>query len=158
MKKITFALGLIACTLSACSGEPKNDNANKSATTVQSTQKVEQVKAQAVIDAIQAAKLPITNITPKTAETDPNKLLGRPHQYIEKIDFKDSRVKDAEVYIETFTNAEDLDARYQYVDEIAKRMPMVAQYQIKHKNVLVRLEKAFTPTQVAEYEKVITGL
>lgn len=158
MIRIAIIATLLACTLSACSDEPKQDNTSKPTAASQPTQKIAQIKAQSVIDAIQSSKLPITNITPKTAETDPNKLLGRPHQYVEKIDFKDSRVKDAEVYVETFSNLEDLDARYQYVDEIAKKMPMVAQYQIKHKNVLVRLEKAFTPTQVAEYEKAISGL
>lgn len=161
IKKNIFAILIFVASgvgFVGCSENKPNAQLEKPATSQTGPEKLVLVPAENVIEAFKGASLPMVSIVPKTAESDPNKLLGRPHQYIEKIDFKDKRVKDGEVYVETFNNLDDLQSRFEYVDEIAKKMPMVAQYQIKHKNVLVRLDKEFTPAQVAEYEKALKGL
>lgn len=93
-----------------------------------------------------------------TPETDPNTLLGRPSQYIGKLNFTDTRLKDVPVEnggtIEIFANTEDLDARAQYVENVTKGTPMVM-YQYKHNNLLMRLPREFTPEQAKEYEAIL---
>lgn len=60
--------------------------------------------------------------------------------------------------VEIFKDEADLKARKDYVDNIGKMMPAMAQYQYAKGLVLIRLDKALTPDQAAEYEKVLTSL
>ncbi|MDQ3373545.1 MAG: hypothetical protein M3521_06625 [Acidobacteriota bacterium] len=99
-----------------------------------------------------------------SAETDPNKLLGRPNQYNEKINWVDKRIKQTSPdnvqggTIEIFDDIETLEKRKKYIEEIGKSAPMFTQYQYSHKNVLIRLDKELTPPQAAEYEKILKSL
>lgn len=49
--------------------------------------------AEEIIKSLKAAKLPIEKEIVFTAESDPNKLLGRPNQYIGKASWNDKRYK-----------------------------------------------------------------
>jgi len=123
----------------------------------------EEVKPEAVLSALQKAGIPIAKSEIYTAETDTNKQLGRPNQYIAKANWADSRLQQpagdmAGGTVEIFKSEADLKARKDYVDNIGKAMPMMAQYQYSKGLVLIRLEKALTPEQAAEYEKVLNSL
>ncbi|MFE5582577.1 hypothetical protein [Kitasatospora sp. NPDC056531] len=98
-----------------------------------------------------------TNIT---AADDPNKLLGRPHQYTSATVITDSRIEDANAKgadrgatVEVFATAEDAKARAAYIEAIGKAQPIFAEYDFLHGTVLVRVAKALTPDQAAEYDK-----
>lgn len=122
------------------------------------------LKVSEVIEAMKKAGLPVEKEIIYSAENDPNKLLGRPNQYIEKANWADNRIKQNSLgnlqggTVEAFDSKETLENRRKYVEEIGKASPLFAQYQYSHKNILIRLEKDLTPEQAAEYEKVIKGL
>jgi len=120
------------------------------------------LSASEVLAGLKAAKLPIGQSTEYTAETDTNNLLGRPGQYIGKINFEDTRIEednaDLNDSIEVFSNTNDLNSRANYIKAVTKDTPMLLQYSYTHKNVLLRLDTALTPDQAAEYEKALKSL
>ncbi len=123
----------------------------------------EQLSAPQVIDAFKKANLPIVGEKVYTEETDPNHLLNRPNQYTGKINFDDKRAAGADALsgsqsIEVFANAADLESRKNYTETISKSASMFAQYIYTHKNILLRLDHQLTPSQAAEYEKVLKSL
>lgn len=119
--------------------------------------------AQQVLTALRAANLPIDKVRTITAETDANKMLGRPHQYTSKIDFLDTRFPDGKLEeatnnIEVFATPEDAQRRHDYIDGVMKDLPMATQYLILRKNILVRINNAVSPTAAKEYEAAVEGL
>ena len=52
------------------------------------------ITVKQVMAAFEAAGLPLTDIESYTAATDPNSLLGRPGQYIDKANWSDLRATD----------------------------------------------------------------
>jgi len=121
------------------------------------------VTPEVVLATFEKAGIPIADKEVYTAETDTNKLLGRPGQYIAKANWADSRLEQpnddmAGGSVEIFRNERDLKARKDYVDNIGRAMPAMAQYQYRKGLVLIRLDKALTPAQAAEYEKALKGL
>jgi hypothetical protein len=122
------------------------------------------LKAEAVINAFKASGIPVRSEVIYTAETDPNKLLGRPNQYTEKASWADERLKQGATgelsggTVEVFDSAESLERRKRYVEEIGKSVPFLAQYVYAHKNVLLRLDHSLTPKQAGEYENILKVL
>lgn len=113
-----------------------------------------------VIDTFAEEGIDLLDWTFFDEETDPNKMLGRPGQYVEKVIFWDSRTGDPERTdaigtVEVFKSEKDLGRRMDYVERIGQKMPMLLQYQFKHKKMLLRLDKKLTPTQAKEYEKAL---
>ena len=103
----------------------------------------------------------LTKVVIYTEETDPNHLLGRPGQYSAKVNFSDSRYKSLGLdvgTVEVFKNLEDLDRRYDYVDQLGKQTTMALRYQYKHGNLLMRLDHALTPTQAKEFEAAFNSM
>lgn len=109
---------------------------------------------------------------PASANTDPNKLLGRPSQYIAKMNFNDKRIEPSKAEkqslkemelsfndctVEIFTNSEELETRRKYIAAFAKH-GIFAQYIYVNKNALLRLDKKLTPEQAKEYETVFKSL
>lgn len=109
-------------------------------------------------------------VRPFNESTDPNKQLGRPNQYIDKVSWPDPLVDpkfesdghyDSDIdfndyvggTIEQFRNTADLNRRYNYIKKITLHMPTLNQYMYKKGLFLMRLDKEFTPTQAKEYEK-----
>jgi len=104
-------------------------------------------------------KLPIGEVVNYTTETDPNELLGRPGQYIDKISWEDSRIDQSEDdlkggTIELFDSKETLENRTDYLEQFVET-PMFAQYMYVHNLVIVRIDKELTPEQAEEYEKIL---
>ncbi|WP_145964113.1 hypothetical protein [Chromobacterium phragmitis] len=123
----------------------------------------QEVKPETVLSALKKAGIPIAKEVVYTAETDSNKLLGRPNQYVAKANWADGRLSQPQEdmaggTVEIFKSEDDLKARKEYVERIGKTMPMMAQYQYHNGLVLIRLDKALTPTQAAEYEKALHSI
>ncbi len=108
---------------------------------------------------LKATPLPISKITVLTAETDSNKLLGRPGQYISKADFVDDRYPDVDgLTVEVFETAEDAKRRHDYIEKVTKDMPFLLQYQYLEGKALVRLAKDISPDHAKAYGKALSGI
>lgn len=109
-------------------------------------------------------------VHPFDAKTDPNKQLGRPNQYIDKVSWPDPLIDpkfesdgyyDSDINpteykggtIEKFKNQSDLNRRYDYIKNITLNMPFLNQYMYKKGLFLLRLDHDFTPEQAKEYEQ-----
>lgn len=107
---------------------------------------------------LKAAGLPIGNIVVYTSANDPNKLLGRPNQYIGKVNFIDTTLEQYDANnpdggsIEVFNNNQDTANRKRYIDSVSKDAPAFAEYSYINGKVLLRLSKSLTPEQAAKYE------
>lgn len=105
--------------------------------------------------------------------TDPNKRMGRPHQYTSKVMFDDSRVssnpkageraKDRNDIpyggtAEVFAAPEDAEAWVKYIDGLSKAAGGVLQpdYYYRSGAVVLRVSYLLTPTQAQEYQKAIS--
>ena len=146
MKKISlFLVCILMLALVGCGSQTK---------TSQATSTPVKVTAQSIFDKVKAAESSyITDVTVVTADNDPNKFLGRPNQYTEKITWKDNRSVDSQVdcSIELFGNKEDATARKTYLDTIIKSMPILTQYITQKDNVLLRIDGVLTPAQSKDY-------
>lgn len=105
------------------------------------------------VDILKTAELPIDNIIIYTAETDANKLLGRPNQYISKTSFADTTIEQLDKTnptggsVEVFKNSQDAKKRKEYIDEIGKSTPLFVEYSYLNDKALLRLDKSLTPEQ-----------
>jgi len=111
----------------------------------------------AVAAAVKASGFPIAELTVFTAETDPNKLLGRPGQYAAKVSWRDTRVTDRyadQATIEVFPDSASLQMRFTYIDGIMKSSPLFLQWMYRNdaRLALLRLPKELTPDQAKAWE------
>jgi hypothetical protein len=115
------------------------------------------ISLKQVIDAFERAGLPIQKRTVFDESTDPNGLLGRPNQYVEKMNFKDPRDKKrgGDCSIEIFRNEQDAKSRKDYTDTIGKSAAIFASYSYLHKNVLVRISFGVVPADADVYRQVL---
>jgi hypothetical protein len=175
-------LALILClSVTACQGKQEISNASSSqtssaspssqatssilASSQQPESKSRSLDAKGVADSLKSKGLPIENIIVYTEATDENKLLGRPHQYISKVNFADKRAEQPDSKnpvggsVEVFNNEADAKTRYDYVDSIVKKGgSMFAQYLYLNDNVLLRIDGALTPSQAKEYQTAFSKI
>lgn len=121
-----------------------------------------------ILAALQAAGLPIAETVVYTADTDPNHLLGRPHQYLAKANWHDTRLPAPknpaapEVSdgggLEIYADAGGAAARGAYIAGIGKSMAALAEYDYLYGPILLRLSKDLTPAQAAAYTTALTTL
>lgn len=92
-----------------------------------------------------------------TEETDPNKLLGRPGQYLAKVNWTE---RGGEATIEVYPDAESAKKRAEYVETIGKNSPMLLQYVYVHptRHAVLRLPKELTPKQAEVWRKILMGI
>lgn len=157
--KTTLGLSLFLCLLlTGCSQSAQTEN-NTQLNQTKSTAS-EKLTADQVINAFSSAKLPLNNLVVYKAETDPNKLLGRPNQYIERVRWGDEAKEPAikTHSIEIFRSAGDLETRKKYVDSVTNSLPELNEYSYAYKNVLLRLHHSLPPEVAGEYEKVLKSL
>jgi hypothetical protein len=167
----SFTLGvivLVLCSFLACGAKNENSLAQIEADAAKSQRPIpsptiELLTSEAVLNAFSSANLPLHNIVIYTDETDPNRLLGRPNQYVRKINFADTRAKNVAAEknpnsIEIFSNLDDLEDRRRYTEAISKSGGPFAQYIYSHKNVLLRLSHDLLPKDAAEYESILKSL
>lgn len=123
------------------------------------------ISAADVIHAFRSAGLPIGDVVEFTAETDSNSLLGRPNQYIQKVNWKDTRIEEqgdpgvsTGGTVEVFLTVGDLEARKAYVETISASASFLAEYSFANGLVLIRLSHDLTPDEAKGYENVLMGL
>lgn len=94
-------------------------------------------------------------------ESDVNGLLGRPNQYTSKINFEITTVEQTDPEdpkggsIEVFSNVEDAQARYDYIQELGKSMTFLAEYDYLNDYVLLRINYDVTPSDEKQYEEAL---
>lgn len=121
--------------------------------------------AEDVANGLVKAGLPVANIKVVTAETDDNKMLGRPGQYNSKVYFDDTRhptkedeFETVENTIEGFPSEEEAKRRQEYVAEVTKAMPMFNQYIYRAGKFVLRLDKAVLPDEAKAYETALSKI
>lgn len=101
-----------------------------------------------------------------TAANDSNRLLGRPGQYTSAAAFTDDRVPvdrrnpdptslDNGGKVEAFAAADDAQRRADYIQQLAKATPLAVEYDYVVGTTLVRVSKALTPDQAAQYHAAL---
>lgn len=153
---------LLACcaslTLVSCNSEPApTGTASEAAPEAPAPETAAQVA-----DALGKQGIALQNVVVLDEKTDSNNLLGRPGQYTSKVFFHDARHPktpesgdDFEGTVEMFATPADAKKRHDYIEEVTSGVPMFVQYQILRGNVLVRLPKAFTPSETAAYKAAL---
>lgn len=139
------------------------------------------LKVAAKVDAISVTKqvtaaIPTVKTTVVyTDATDPNGKLGRPHQYVSKTAFADSRISKAKAKedangrsdaisyggtTEVFATDADAKAWVDYVDQIGQAVGglVTPDYLLRHGRVVLRVSHLLTTAQVAEYKAVLAKL
>jgi len=101
----------------------------------------------------------LQNVVVLDEKADTNNLLGRPGQYASKVFFHDARHPktpdsgdEFKGTVEMFKTSEEAQKRHDYIAEVTSGMPMLLQYQFLHGNALLRLPKAFTPSETEVYK------
>ena len=121
------------------------------------TAKTPTLSANEYVEKLKESDLPIGDVIVYTAENDVNKLLGRPNQYISKVNFADTTLEQYDVEnpaggsVEVFESGKDVEARKAYIDSIAEASPMFAEYSYISGTALLRLNKSLTPDQAKLY-------
>lgn len=118
------------------------------------------VTLKQVVDALTAANLPMLKPTVFDETTDPNKLLGRPNGYIEKMNFQHPSITrpERDCTVEVFRDAESAKRRFEYIDSIGKASTMFASYQYLHRNVLVRISYDLLPSEADAYKLALESI
>lgn len=122
--------------------------------------KARELSTEGLIRAFKDAGLSVIDEVIYTSSTDPNKKLGRPGEYIAKINFNDSNFSEIgdtpELTIEQFSNKKDMEKRRDYIQSIVDSTNLNdLKYYIYDNNVfLFRIPYSVTPEKAAEYENV----
>lgn len=163
---VVVILGVSACgsNTDAKSIAPLS-SASESDTNISSESAAKQLSAEEIANELKEAGLPIDNIIVYTEDDDPNELLGRPNQYISKVNFADTTVEQGNDEgnpvggsVETFNNADDLNARKEYCEQISKKISAFSQYYYVNGNYLLRIDHDVTPSNAKKYESAFAEL
>lgn len=102
-------------------------------------------------------RFPLKDAKTYTAEDDPNKLLGRPGQYLTKVGWK---LDGGEATIEVFRTPEDAQKRAEYTRAIGSSSPMFLQYVYVNpkRSAVLRLPKELTPAKAKDWQAMFEGL
>jgi len=108
------------------------------------------------------------------AEADPKKLLGGPCGYLSKVSFTDSRIStapdtasfskdvspgsvDLGGIVEVFPHTQGAQEHMTFIQSVAKRLPMVSEYDYVSGPVMLRVRKELSPAQAGEYQAVLNA-
>ncbi len=102
-------------------------------------------------------RYPVKDAVTYTADTDPNKLLGRPGQYLVKMSWK---LAGEDATIEVFRSGEDAQKRADYVEQIGKGTPMFLQYVYVNpkRSAVLRLPKELTAARAKDWQAMFAAL
>lgn len=125
--------------------------------------------ADQILTGLKAKGLPVGASVTYTADNDPNKLLGRPGQYIGKVTFKDTRLADngnqgVDISvgdggsIEVFATLDAATKRTTYVQAISSSAALFTEYDFQDGLVLLRISHELTPDQENGYETALKTL
>jgi hypothetical protein len=164
----------IGFTFAGCSGSKPISTATPSASVASSavlttTTPAIAMDARAVVDALAAAGLPLSNIAVQDENTDPNDRIGRPGGYTSRAsaDLPDGD-KEADKYtidrglvIEVFAIEEDADARSKYIQDTLKTLQILGteyHYRSVDRRILVRITGKVKPSLAKQFEVAVTKL
>ena len=122
---------------------------------------VQTADAAAVMNYLLANTPNIGNYVEYDESTDTNGLLGRPGQYTSKINFAITTIEQKDENdpkggsIEVFSTQEDAAARRDYIQEIGKKMPALAEYDYVNGCVLLRVNFDVLPSDEKVYEDAL---
>ena len=162
--QIAGATAAAAATAALSGVQSPRPSASPPKAEAQAAAKPEAGRAEAVLQVLKVQGLPIGESIAFTAETDPNNLLGRPNQYISKVNFLDTRLErtrperiDVEDggSVQVFRNEADASAWKEYVEAIGRKAPIFTEYDYQNGPILLRLSKRLTPAQAAENEATL---
>lgn len=122
--------------------------------------------AESVLTALQMAGMEAGEFISYTAENDPNELLGRPGQYISKVNFTIPSIAPTPVNfdvleggsIEVFANETDAISRTAYVETFTQAISSAVEYDFREGTVLLRLSRSLTPDQAEAYHQLLVSL
>ncbi len=165
MKRLSIiALSLLMILTVAGCGSTQTQTQSGAPTDQKQAGTVKLKTAEEISTALKAKGLPVGKVIVYTAETDTNKLLGRPNQYTSKVNFADTSLEQLDPNnpnggsVEFFTSASDARTRKDYIDNIGKQSPMFVEYSYINGTALLRLSKDLTKDQAAQYEKAFKEL
>lgn len=118
--------------------------------------KPEKLKVDQVVKAFKAANLPLGQLAFFTAASDPQKLLGKPNQYVEKATWQTTEKMVHAV--EGFAAEADLQARKAAVEAAARSGAQPAEYVYAHKNILLRIHHEMIPETAGKFEQALKSL
>jgi hypothetical protein len=166
-----------ALLLTACSGSSQGASSSPSptATSIPSPTPTPHVAhaGRTVDQLLQGLKthgLPIGASFTYNAGNDLNHDLGRPGQYIGKVNFKDTRLSSTEQgpailvhnggSIEVFANTTDARHRFTYLQALSKSAEEreFMEYEYLDGVVVLRLSGLLTPDQAAQYQRALKAL
>lgn len=151
---------LFCCLLLSACAAPQQTAPSVPATSPTPEQVPVAISLMQVVEAFEQAQLPVSKAVVYNDKTDPNNLLGRPGQYVEKMNFIDPRDKKrkTECTVEVFRLAEDARKRKEYIDSL-NHIPMFGgYYTFLHKNVLVRVSFGLVPADAEAYKQALESL
>lgn len=164
MKKTLLLILCISLVFTNLAGCGKSNDNETTTTTISSTAAVNKQPTIEEIMSFLKGHLPIGDFIIYNEETDVNNLLGRPHGYIAKVNWEDTRLEQydpedpAGATLEIFSNAEDCTARKEYVDSVTQSFsPSVMYMYIINDVYFLRVNKDLTPSQADEYCKILTS-
>lgn len=124
---------------------------------------VHKVDAHAYVLALQYKGFPVDNLQVYNEENDINGLLGRPNEYVSKVNFADTRLTQRSDLsdpvggiIEVFLTKEDMEKRKLHIETNIDLAPInIAQYIYPANDglALFRLDYDLTPAQAEEYHQ-----
>lgn len=126
--------------------------------------KAKEKSAAQIVSELQEAGYPIDEVEEYTENNDPDDLLGRPGQYIQKIIFSDMRfdqsVSDSQIggSIEIFKNSSDCKKRADYISDNIDSSPIAAEYSYQFDSVLLHLSKELPPEEAEAYSVAVKGI
>ena len=125
--------------------------------------------ADQILQGLKSHGLPIGVSFTYNAANDLNHDLGRPFQYIGKVNFKDTRISSTEQgaaisvsdggSIEVFANESDTMHRFSYLQALSKSgSPFFVEYEYLDGVVILRISSQLTPDQAAKYQAALKAL
>jgi hypothetical protein len=113
-----------------------------------------ELEGAVIAAALQASGLPIADVRVFTADTDPDKTLGRPNQYNHKVSWRDTR-GGADATVELFPTLASLEARKRLIESRNSRDGNFVEYIYERtgRRALMRLPRTLSLEQAREYEE-----
>jgi hypothetical protein len=172
---VAGVLALTACSSSGSSNPTPDEPGVTATVTAAGQDKPATLDAAAITDQLAAAVPTVTTTVAYTESTDPNKRMGRPHQYLSKTAFADSRVpkakakeqadgrSDAISYggtVEVFATDADAKAWVDGIDTIGQAVGsfVTPDYLLRQGRYVIRASSILTPGQVDGYKAVLAKL
>lgn len=167
--------------LASCTGDPQTATPENTHTPMPSLASpspsvaLETPTVRAVILHLKRAGIRLPVVKVFNARNDPNELLGRPGQYVEKANFWDKRITpepgldpndkdgpeiDLGGSIEIFKNARAGKSRHKYISGLAKSSTLFAEWDFLLGDglLLLRLSQSLIPRQAREYKRALVAV